>query len=81
LSKKLDICNDSVSCLRTKNAGLIARIEELNACNVSTSTVEHVTFCTRCRDVNIYAMNDHISMIKEQNDHIANLNTKIPSMS
>jgi chromosome segregation ATPase len=77
LSKELDICNDSVSCLRTKNAGLIAKIEELNACNVYTSTVEHVTICTRCRDVNIYAMNDHIAMIKEQNDHIANLNTKI----
>jgi hypothetical protein len=64
-------------CHRTKKASLIAKIEELNACNVSTSTVEHVTICTRCRDVNIDAMNDHIAMIKEQNDHIANLNAKI----
>jgi hypothetical protein len=53
LSKELDICNDSISCLRTENTSLIAKIEELNACNVSTSTVEHVTICTRCRDVNI----------------------------
>jgi hypothetical protein len=49
----------------------------LNACNVSTSTVEHVTICTRCRDVNIDAMDDHFAMIKEQNDHIAKLNVKI----
>jgi hypothetical protein len=49
----------------------------MNACNVSTSTVEHVTICTRCRDVNIDAMNDHLAMIKEQNDHIAKLNAKI----
>jgi hypothetical protein len=49
----------------------------LNACNVSTSTVEHVTISTRCRDVNIDAVNDHIAMIKEQNDHIAKLNDKI----
>jgi hypothetical protein len=49
----------------------------LNACNVSTSTVEHVTICTRCGDVNIDAMNDHITMIREQNDHIAKLNAKI----
>jgi hypothetical protein len=77
LSKELDICNDSISCLRTETASLIAKIEELNACNVSTSTVEHVTICTRCRDVNIDTMNDHIAMIKEQNDHIANLNAKI----
>jgi hypothetical protein len=37
----------------------------LNAYNVSTSTVEHVTICTRCRNVNIGAMNYHITMIKE----------------
>ena len=63
LSKELIICNDSISCLRTKNANLIAKIEELNACNISTSTVEHVTICTRCRDANIDAMNDHLAMI------------------
>jgi chromosome segregation ATPase len=77
LSKELNDCNDSISCLRTENASLIAKIEELNACNVSTSTVEHVTICTRCRDVNIDAMDDHLAMIKEQNDHIAKLNAKI----
>jgi hypothetical protein len=77
LSKELNICNDSISCLRTENASLIARIEELNACNISTSTVEHVTICTRCRDINVDAMNDHLVMIKEQNDHIAKLNAKI----
>jgi hypothetical protein len=65
LSRELDICNDSISCLRTENASLIAKIEELNACNVSKSTIEHVTICTRCRDVNIDAMNDHLAMIKE----------------
>jgi hypothetical protein len=77
LSKELDICNDSISYLRTKNASLNAKIEELSTCNVSTSTIEHVTICTRCRYVNIDAMNDHITMIKEQNDHIAKLNAKI----
>jgi hypothetical protein len=77
LSKEHNICNDSISCLKTKNASLIAKIEELNACNISTSTFEHVTICTRCRDVNIDAMNDHLAMVKEQNDHIAKLNAKI----
>jgi hypothetical protein len=77
LSKELNICNDSISCLRTENVSLIARIEEFNACKPSTSTIEHVTVCTRCRDINVDAMNDHIAMIKEQNDHIAKLNAKI----
>jgi hypothetical protein len=38
----------------------------LNACNVSTSIVEHVTICTRRRDVNIDAINDRVVMIKEK---------------
>jgi hypothetical protein len=73
LSKELD----SISCLRTENASLIANIQELNAYNISTSTVEHVTICTRRSDVNIDAMNDHLAMIKVQNVHIAKLNAKI----
>jgi hypothetical protein len=77
LSKELSIYNDSISCLRDENASLIAKIEELNVCNIPASSVEHYTICTRCRDVNIDAMNDHLAMIKEQNDHIAKLNAKI----
>jgi hypothetical protein len=49
----------------------------LNVCKPSTSTVEHDTICTRCRDVNIEAIDDHLAMIKEQNDHIAKLTAKI----
>jgi hypothetical protein len=77
LSKERNICNDLISCLRDENASLHAKIEELNVCKPSTSTVKHVTICTRCRDVNIDAMNDHIAMIKEQNNHITKLNDKI----
>jgi hypothetical protein len=77
LTKELNTCNDLISCLRTKNVSLIAKIEELNACKVPTSTIEHVTISTRCRDINVDAMNDHFGMIKKQNDHIAKLNGKI----
>jgi hypothetical protein len=43
LSKELSMCNDSISCLRIENDNLIAKIEELNVCKPSTSTIEHVT--------------------------------------
>jgi hypothetical protein len=43
----------------------------------STSTVEHVSICTRCRDINVDAIHDHLAMIKQQNDHIAKLDAKI----
>jgi hypothetical protein len=75
--EKLNVYNDAISSLRIENDKLNAKIEELNACKPSTSTVDHVTICTRCRDVNIEAMNDHLAMIKQQNDHIAELTAKI----
>jgi hypothetical protein len=76
ISKELTICNNSISCLTDENASLNAKIEELDVCKPSTSTVEHVTICTRCRDVNIEAIDDHLAMIKEQKDHIAKLTAK-----
>jgi hypothetical protein len=36
-----------------------------------------VTICTRCRDINVEAIDDHLAMIKNQNDHIAQLSAKI----
>jgi hypothetical protein len=77
LSKELSICNGSISCLRNENDSLNANIDEMYVCKPSTSSVEHVTICTRYRDINVEAINDHIAMIKEQNDHIEKLNTKI----
>jgi prefoldin subunit 5 len=74
---ELNVCNDSISCLRTENAILHAKIEELNVCKPSTSTVDHVSICTRCRDINVEAINDHLALIKQQNDHIAQLTAKI----
>jgi hypothetical protein len=70
LSKEHSMCNDSISSLRIENNNLIAKIEELNDCKASTSTIEHVTICTRCRDVNVEAIDVHLAMIKQQNDHI-----------
>jgi hypothetical protein len=76
-AKDLNVCNDAITNLRDENAILHARIVELNDCKSSTSTIEHVTICTRCRDVNIDAIHDHIAMIKQQNDHITELDAKI----
>jgi hypothetical protein len=76
-AKDLNVCNDSISCFRNENATLYAKIEELRSCKPSTSTVEHISICTRCRDVNVDAVHDHLALIKQQNDHIAQLTAKI----
>jgi hypothetical protein len=73
----LNVCNDSIICLRDENARLNSKIEELNAWKPSTSTIEHVPICTRCRDINVDAIDDNLAIIKKQNDHIATLNAKI----
>jgi hypothetical protein len=76
-ARDLNVCNDSIFYLRDENAMLKSKIDELNICKPSTSTVDHVTICTRCRDINIDAIHDHLALIKQQNDHIAQLTTKV----
>jgi hypothetical protein len=76
-AKDLNVCNNVVSNLRNENAILHAKIDELNVCKPSTSSVDHVTICTRCRDINVDAIHDHLALIKKQNVHIAQLTAKI----
>jgi hypothetical protein len=76
-AKELDVCNITISDLRDKNDILRAKIVELNSFKPSTSTTEHVTICTRCRDVDVNAIHDHMALIKQKNDHIAKLDAKI----
>jgi hypothetical protein len=65
-AKDLNVCNDCISCLRDENTILNAKIEELKSYKPSTSTTDHVTICTRCRDINVDAINDHLALIKQQ---------------
>jgi chromosome segregation ATPase len=76
-AKDFDVCNATISDLRSKNDILHAKVVELKSCKPSTSTVEHTSICTRCRDVDINAIHDHMALIKQQNDHIAKLDAKI----
>jgi hypothetical protein len=76
-AKELDVFNVTISDLRVNNDILRDKIVELNTCKPSTSTIEHVTICIRCRDVNLDAIHNHMALIKQQNDHIAKLDAKI----
>jgi hypothetical protein len=76
-AKDLNVCNESISSLKNENAILYAKIDELKTCKPSISTVEHVAIYTRCRDINVDAIHDHLALIKQQNDHIAQLTAKI----
>jgi hypothetical protein len=76
-AKDLNVYNVSISCLRDENTMLKSKIDELKSCKPSTSTVDHVSICTKCRDINVDAIHDHLALIKQQNNHIVQLTSKI----
>ena len=66
--------------LKFENVDLIAKIKKFNACHASTSSIEHVTICTRCRDIDVDAIDGDLALIKNQNDHMAKLDAKIAEL-
>jgi hypothetical protein len=65
-AKDLNVCNASISNLRDENAILHAKIDELKSCKPSTSSVDHVSICTRYKDINVDVIHDHLALIKQK---------------
>jgi hypothetical protein len=74
LSCELSTCHDSISSLKSINDDLSAKLE---IANKSTSCVEHVVVCTRCKDFNIYACSEHLVSISKLNDEVASINAQL----
>jgi Leucine-rich repeat (LRR) protein len=74
LSFELSSCHESISSLRGLNADLNARIEKLN---VASPSLEHVSFCKRCKYFNIDACNNHVFSISKLNDEVPNLSAQL----
>jgi hypothetical protein len=49
----------------------------LEKINVTSSCVEHVVICNRCKDFNIDACNEHVSTILKLNNDVASLNAQL----
>jgi hypothetical protein len=64
-AKDFDVCNVTISNLRSENDILHAKVVELKSCKPPTSIVEHTSICTRCRDINVDAIHDHLALIKK----------------
>jgi hypothetical protein len=74
LSSELSTCHDSISNLKTLNDDLNTKLEGFN---VTSSSVEHVVICNRCKDFNIDACNEHASTILKLNNDVASLNAQL----
>jgi hypothetical protein len=45
--------------------------------NASSSSLEHVSICTKCKDHDFDACIDHVSTIAKLNDEVAQLNVQL----
>jgi hypothetical protein len=74
LSSELSTCHDSISSLKSINDDLNAKLE---IANKSTSCVEHITICNRCKDFDVDACSKHLVSISKLNDELASLNAQL----
>jgi hypothetical protein len=74
LSSELSTCNESISSLKTLNDDLSAKLE---VANKSSSCVEHVVICNRCKDFDINACDEHLASIAKLNDEVVSLNAQL----
>src|SRR5689334_6407250 len=67
LSSELSTCHDSISSLKRINDDLNAKLE---IASKSTSCVENVVICNRCKDFNIDACSEHLASISKLNNEV-----------
>jgi hypothetical protein len=74
LSSELSACHESISSLNNLNDELNAKLEEVSK---TSSCVEHVSICNRCKDFDVDACDEHLISITKLNDEVASLNAQL----
>jgi hypothetical protein len=74
LSSETSACHDSISSLNSANDDLNAKLE---VANKSSSCVEHVVICNRCKDFDVDACVEHLTSITKLNGEVASLNAQL----
>jgi hypothetical protein len=74
LSSELSSCHESISSLKNLNVELNAKLEKVNE---TSSCVEHVIICNRCKDFDIDGYDEHVTSIAKLNNEVASLNAQL----
>jgi hypothetical protein len=74
LSSELSACHESISSLKSLNDELNAKLEKVNK---TSSCVEHVVICNRCKDFDVNACDEHLMSIAKLNNEVASLNAQL----
>jgi hypothetical protein len=65
LSSELSACHETMSSLKSLNDELTTKLEGVSK---SSSYVEHVVICNRCKDFDVDAYDEHLISITKLND-------------
>jgi hypothetical protein len=74
MSSELSTCHESISSLKNLNDDLNAKLEKVNE---TSSCVEHIVICNRCKDLDVDACNEHASTIAKLNNDVAGLSAQL----
>jgi hypothetical protein len=74
LFSELSACHESISSLKSLNDELNAKLEEVSK---TSSCVEHVSICNRCKDFDVDACDEHLIYITKLNDEVASLDAQL----
>jgi hypothetical protein len=74
LFSELSACHESISSLKSLNDELNAKLEEVNK---TSSCVEHIVICNRCKDFDVNACDEHLISIAKLNNEVASLNAQL----
>jgi hypothetical protein len=74
LSSEISACHESISSLKSVNDELNGKLE---VANKSSSCVEQVVICNRCKDFDVNTCNEHLTSITKLNDEVASLNAQL----
>jgi hypothetical protein len=74
LSSELSTYHESVSSLKNLNDELNAKLEEVSK---TSSCVEHVIICNRCKDFDVDVCDEHLISIAKLNNELASLNAQL----
>jgi hypothetical protein len=74
LSSEVSTCHEYISSLKNLNDELNAKLEKVNE---TSSCVEHVIICNRCKDFDVDACDEHITSIAKLNNEVASLNAQL----
>jgi hypothetical protein len=67
VTQELKQCHETISNLESQNVDLKDEDKGLNVHRASTSSIDHVSICTGCRDIDIDALNANVTLIKNLN--------------